>query len=275
MGAATPGPGLSRALFVLALLCASTRAPARADIDLRIGVKGALDLGGQLSASSPPTMTAPWLDSSMGLGGGAGLYGELHASKLLGVELDLLIESNRLFFKASQNDVDFKQRASFGQLRAPLLAKLFLQTSDSFELNAGLGPELIVGLGSSARNTVTDNRTTLADATAQIALDYFNRAKAGLGAAVALELGCSFYTLRFQIPIALRFAFNVLGKGAYDDRVKQDMMLHTGTLDAVESYQLALVVGFGFLIPPREPPPAPATPSGPAPDNPFAPFSGR
>jgi hypothetical protein len=274
----TPRPrsGLHCSLAALALLCAAAPTPARAsDLELRIGLKGALTLADQLSASAPPTPTAPFLHASMGVGYGGGLYGELHASKLLGVELDLLLQSNRVYFDATANDVDFSQRARFGQFRVPLLGKLFLHPSDDFELNVGLGPELIAGLGSSARTEVDANRTTLSNANVQRSLDYFYRAKAGLGAAVALELGCSIYTLRFQIPIALRFAYNVLGKSAYDERVKQDMKLRTATLDAVESYQIALVIGFGFLIPPREPPPAPAAPTGPKPDDPFAPLSGR
>jgi hypothetical protein len=255
------------------LLC-SAPSSARADIDLRIGAKGMFTLSGLSAPDMPPTPDAPWAGASLSAGFGGGLYGELHASKLLGVELDLLLESNRLFFHGSANDVEFDQRATFGQFRVPLLAKLFLQAGDSFEFNLGLGPELILGMGDSSKTTVTRNQTTLSAGNVQTAFDYFYRADSATGVAVAGEIGCSFYTLRFQIPIAFRFAYNVLGKTAYADRVKIDEMLHTATFSAVETYQMVVLIGFGFLIPPREPPPEPVK-RGPATDDPFSPFTGH
>ena len=65
------------------------------------------------------------------------------------------------------------------------------------------------------------NDTTLSDANVQQSLDYILRAEAANGVAVMGEIGCSIYTLRFQIPIAFRFAYNVLGATAYAERVKQ------------------------------------------------------
>ncbi len=262
---------MSGALLVMCLM----RGTAHAfDVDLRVGAKGAFTLSGLTGADMPTTPTSPWLQSRLGAGGGGGLYGELHLSKLLGVELDLLFESNRLFFSGSANKVSFRQEATFEQLRVPLLAKLFLQTSDSFELTAGIGPELALGMGAGAHTDLTANGTTLADDNVLRALRYFYRADEALGVAATLELGCAFYTLRYHIPIALRFAYNVLGKSAYTDRVKLDPALNTSTLQTIESYQISLVIGFGFLIPTRDPPPAPIT-RGPVPDDPFAPFSGR
>ena len=75
---------------------------ARADIDLRIGAKGLFVLSGLTDADGSETMDPPFFDASLGAGFGGGLYGELHASKLLGVELDLLLESNRLFFEGTR-----------------------------------------------------------------------------------------------------------------------------------------------------------------------------
>jgi hypothetical protein len=258
-------------LVVLAWLAP---AAAHAEIDLRIGAKGMFTLSGLSEADSPPALDAPFFDSNLGAGFGGGLYGELHASKLLGVELDLLFQSNRLFFEGVSNGVEISQRATFGQFRIPLLAKLFLQTSDSFEFNFGLGPEAIIGLDDSSKTKLVRNDTTLSDRNVQNAFDYFYRADAQNGIAVAGEIGCSIYTLRFQIPIAFRFAYNVLGKTAYTDRVKLDEALQTSTFSAIETYQIAVVIGFGFLIPPREPPPEPVK-QGPRTDDPFSPFNGH
>jgi hypothetical protein len=273
-----PTPLDRRPCFLLAAcLCAlflqHPRA-ARADIDLRIGAKGMFTLSGLNDADSPPAIDAPFFDASLGAGFGGGLYGELHATKLLGVELDLLFESNRLFFQGNANGIAISQRATFGQFRVPLLAKLFLQAGDSFEFNVGLGPEAILGMGDSAKTRLIVNETTLSDGNVQQAFDYFFRADAQNGVAVMGEIGCSFYTLRFQIPIAFRFAYNVLGKTAYADRVKLDEALQTQTFSAIETYQMAIVIGFGFLIPPREPPPEPVK-SGPKTDDPFSPFTGH
>ncbi len=270
---------LSCGLVAALVLCSGA---ARADdgddeedlTGFRIGIKGALTLAGQTAPDSPPSETAAFVDSSPGVGFGGGLYGELRATKLLGVELDLLFVSNRLYYVASANDLDFEQYVSFEQLRIPLLAKLYHALSANFDLNVALGPELIVGLGGRAENTLTGNGTTLSDAQIESQLDYFQQAESALGAAVAVEIGCSIYTLRYQIPIALRFAYNVLGSTAYDERVTVDEATRIANLGAIESFQVGLVVGFGFLIPPRDPPPPPVE-QRPAPDDPFAPFSRR
>jgi hypothetical protein len=263
-----------RSCFALAAAAAAWlgAAPASAfDLDLRIGAKGIFSLANISDADEPPVPQAPWADGRIGAGGGGGLYGELHLSKLTGVELDLLFESNRLFFRGAQNMVAFDQRVSFEQMRVPLLGKLFAHVSDDVELSAALGPQLILGLGAHPETTLSRNGTTLSPQNLQRAFDYFYQAEAGSSVALAGELGLSIYTQRFQIPIALRFAYNVLGKTAYADRVKQDPMLGTATWSALETYQLGIVVGFGFLIPPRQPPPEPSKPARPA-DDPFSPF---
>lgn len=257
------------------LLCV-LRSPAHAedDISVRIGAKGKLTLSGQIAADAPPSETAPWYDSSPGFGGGGGLYGELHVGDLLGAELDLLFESNRVFFSSAESDVTFDQQASFEQFRLPLLVKLFLHPSDDFELSVGLGPELAVDMGSNAYFDLTRNDTPLSDANVEYVLGRLNSTDTALGLSAALEIGCAFYTQHFHIPIAFRFAYNVLGKSAYADRVT--MAGREGArLDAIESYQLGLVLGFGFLVPPREPPPPEPKRRAPAPDDPFAPFSGN
>ncbi len=247
-------------------------APASAfDLDLRLGAKGIFSLANISDADGPPSPQAPWANGRIGAGGGGGLYGELHVSKLVGIEADLLFESNRLFFRGAQNMVRFDQRASFEQLRVPLLAKLFAHLSDDVELSAALGPQFILGLGAHPETTLTSNGTTLSQQNLQRAFEYFYQAEAGGSVALAGELGVSFYTQRFQIPIALRFAYNILGKTAYADRVKQDPMLRTATFSALETYQFGIVVGFGFLVPPRQPRPEPDQPQRRA-DDPFSPF---
>jgi hypothetical protein len=260
--------GARLAALVACLVGAVTR-PVRAfDPDLRLGVKGFVTLSGLPETEAPSMRGAPFSNVSAGAGFGAGLFGELHVSRLVGLELGALIQSNRLYFVGSQRDVDFEQRASFEQLRVPLLGKLLWHLGQVGELSFGLGPELIVGLGAHATSELTAVRGALSAANARASLNYLYQADSSLGLGLAFEIGASFYTLRFQIPVALRFAYNVLGPTAYTDRVVVDSTSQRTTFQAAEGFQFALCFGFALLIPPRKPPPPPADPV-PSPDDPF------
>jgi hypothetical protein len=246
--------GFALAMFFV-LLTPITRAAA--DVDLRLGAKALLNLSGDIETGAPPAPYALWYNGAPGVGFGGGLYAELEFERIVSLELDLLFESNRIYFQgtvplpAAENAYALvDQHVTFGQLRIPLLAKLTPRLSKHVEFTFGVGPELILGLGRSASTSYVANGTTYGAASV-------------FGAAVALDLGFAFYTKRYHIPISLRFAYNVLSSSSYSDRVYASEFAKTYIVDAVESWQLGLVIGFGFLIPPEADPPPPPPPPPP------------
>ena len=77
----------------------SLHASSASAIELRLGLKGGLTLSGLISVDPSALDLAPWHDSAVGAGFGGGGYLELHFNKYIALELDALVQGNRLFFE--------------------------------------------------------------------------------------------------------------------------------------------------------------------------------
>jgi hypothetical protein len=194
-------------------------------------------------------LLAPWHDSAVGAGFGGGVYSELHFNRLLALELDALIEGNRLFYEAYSTSAAasyLDQAVVYEQLRLPLLFKLVAHLGKHVEFTAGIGPEFLFGLGATPHSALYPP---------QRSSTYYG-ADEQFGLAMSAALGLGFTTKYLHIPLELRFGYNALGPYSYRDRVHQygdDIFV----VEAVENFQFSVMVGFGFRIPPEEPPKPP------------------
>jgi hypothetical protein len=214
--------------------------------ELRLGLKGVLTLNGMIGVEPTDIPLSPWHDSSMGVGFGGGLYADVHFNKLLGMELDVLVEGNRLFFESQSGDVTLEQAVVYEQLRLPLLFKLIARLGKNAEFTGAFGPELLFGLGATPHSALYPPE----------AFTSFYGADEQFGLALSAAFGVGILTKYLHIPIELRFGYNMLGAYSYSDRVHSyGEQIHV--LQAVENFQFALMVGFGFRIPPEEPPKPP------------------
>jgi hypothetical protein len=225
-----------------ACLWASSSAKAA---ELRLGLKGTLTLQGLLGVEATEPSLAPWDESNVGLGGGGGIYAELHFNRLIALELDVLFQSNRLFFEKYQGSAYLEQAVVFQQLRIPLLFRLSGPIGKHVEFTGALGPEAIVGIGASPYSALYG--------VDRFAERYSADEQSGL--ALTAAFGFAFLTKHLHIPIELRFAYNLLGPYSYRDRVLRYANVYE--VQAVENWQALLVLGFGFRIPPEQPPPPP------------------
>lgn len=229
-------------LFLLVFALAGPAATAHA-LELRLGVKGALTFNGLLDVEASSLQLPPWHDASMGVGFGGGAYFDVHFTKLFGMELDALIEGNRLFFNTYDGTTSLEQAVVYEQLRLPLYFKLNPRLGRNAEFSFGIGPEFLFGLGATPHSALYPPA---------VFTNYYG-ADEQFGLAVSASIGIGILTQSLHIPIELRFGYNVLGAYSYSDRVHQ-YGRQIYVLQAQENFQFALVVGFGFRIPPEPPP---------------------
>lgn len=223
-------------------------------LELRLGAKAAITLSGMIAVEPQPELSlAPWFDSNAGVGFGGGLYLDMHFTKLIALELDVLFEGNRIFFEASEQGtaggqmrvVYLEQALVYEQLRIPLLFKLVAHLSQHVEFTGALGPEVLIGVGATPHSALYGVDRPIAIYNAQTAH----------GFALTAAFGFGFLTKYLHIPIELRFGYNLLGPYSYEDRVTR--MSEAFVVKAIENFQFAALVGFGFRIPPEQPPKKP------------------
>ncbi len=234
---------------LLIVLGISSSASSASAVELRLGLKGGLTISGLISADATDYELAPWHRSAVGAGFGGGLYTELHFNRLIALELDALVEGNRLFFESYSANVAasyLEQAVVYEQLRLPLLFKLVAHLGKHVEMTGGLGPEFLIGLGATPHSALYPP---------QRASVYYG-ANEQFGLAMSALFGVGFTTKYLHIPLELRFGYNMLGAYSYRDRVHQfGDQIHV--LEAIENFQFAVMVGIGFRIPPYEPPKPP------------------
>jgi hypothetical protein len=227
----------------------SLHASSASAIELRLGLKGGLTLSGMIGVEPADVDLAPWHDSAIGAGFGGGLYSELHFNRLIALELDVLVEGNRMFYDTYSADASasyLEQAVVYEQLRLPLLFKLTAHLGKHVEFTGALGPEFLIGLGATPHSALYPPARTS---------DYYG-ADEQFGLALSTAFGLGITTKYLHIPIELRFGYNMLGAYSYRDRVQRigDQIF---VLQAVENFQFGIMVGFGFRIPPEEPPKPP------------------
>ncbi|HET6337325.1 MAG TPA: hypothetical protein VFG30_29075 [Polyangiales bacterium] len=234
---------------LLVALGLSLHASSAAALELRLGLKGGLTLSGLISADPSDIDLAPWHDSAVGAGFGGGLYTELHFNRLIALELDVLIEGNRLFFESySANTAAsyLEQAVVYEQLRLPLLFKLVAHLGKHVEFTGGLGPEFLFGLGATPHSLLYPLARS----------NVLYGADEQFGLALSAAFGLAFTTKYLHIPLEMRFGYNMLGAYSYRDRVEQ-YGNQIFVLNAVENFQFGFMIGFGFRIPPETPPKPP------------------
>ncbi|HKU38702.1 MAG TPA: outer membrane beta-barrel protein [Polyangiales bacterium] len=228
-------------------------------LELRLGVKGAVTLNGMISVEPTDVPLEPWHNASIGAGFGGGVYVDLHFTKIFAMQLDALIEGNRLFFDSYEGENYLEQAVVYEQLRLPLFFKLVARLGRNAEFTGALGPEFLFGLGATPHSALYPP---------QQFTNYYG-ADEQFGLALSAAFGVGILTQSLHIPIELRFGYNVLGAYSYTDRVHQ-FGSQIYVLQAQENFQFALTVGFGFRIPPEQPPKKPKPKvEAPAVDDPF------
>ena len=239
---------------LLIALALSVPAAGAQALELRLGVKAVGTLSGMLgvegsvdplpepfraAVGAPPA----WHGEKLGAGFGGGVYADLHFNRLLGLELDAFVEGNRLFFETTSDTDVLEQAVVYEQLRVPVMFKLIGHISENVEFTGALGPELLFGLGATPHTRIYPPRR----------LDILFGADEQFGLALSTSLGFGFTTKHLHIPLELRFGYNLFGAYSYRDRVVNfGEQIHV--LQAIENYQFALTIGFGFRIPPYKPP---------------------
>jgi hypothetical protein len=224
---------------LLSVLCVlGSSAHAHAFYDLRVGAKGSVNgVAWAAPDNSPPGSAALWGDNQFLMGGGGGLFGDLRLFKLLGLELDLLFESNKLTFNYSVGALSYDYDTKFLQFRAPILAKLCLPLGP-LEMTFGFGPEFVKGMNADV---------TVSDAVAQP----FYAAEPGSDTFLNFDWALNVRLGKLFIPIGLRFRLNVTQPSEYADRVTVEPTaagLPKGTVDAIESYSFGLNLGLGWVF---------------------------
>jgi hypothetical protein len=214
--------------------------------EVRLGVKGVLTLSGMVGVEPAGFELPPWHDEALGVGFGGGIYADLHFNRLLGLELDVLFEGNRLFFETYSGNEVLEQAVVYEQLRVPLMFKLIAHLSEHVEFTGALGPELLFGVGATPHSALYPPRD----------FNAYYGADEQFGFALSAAFGFGFTTDHLHIPIEFRFGYNMLGSYSYDDRVRR-FGEQIVVVQAIENFQFGFMVGFGFRIPPYKKPKPP------------------
>ncbi len=226
--------------------------------NLRFGAKGAVT-GSLWSAPEEKPLgygdlDGFWGDEQIFVGGGGGLFVEANFFKYLGLELDLLFESNAFTFNYTINNLEYDYNTSFTQVRVPLLVKGVLPLGDLVEMSLGLGPEFVVGTSADVEvDYVTDVNLIPPQLASDIAASY--RAEKASGTFFDFDFGLTFKVWRLVIPFSLRAGVNLDQPPEYSNRVTLEypaplLTQIRGTVKAVESYNFAVLLGVGYLLSP-------------------------
>lgn len=219
-------------LTLLCLLGSSAHAHANF-YDLRVGAKGSVNgVAWGAPDNAPAGSASHWGDNQFLMGGGGGLFGDFRLFKFLGLELDLLFESNKLTFNYSISGFSYDYDTKFMQFRAPILAKLCLPLGP-LDMTLGFGPEFVKGMNASV---------TTSDALVQP----LYAATPGSDTFVDFDWGLNIRLGNLVIPVGLRFRLNVTQPSAYAERVT--FVGTQGTVDAIESYSFGLNLGLGWVF---------------------------
>jgi len=225
-------------LTVLCLLGSAAHAHANF-YDLRVGAKGGVNgVAWGAPDNAPLGSAAHWGDNQFLMGGGGGLFGDLRLFKFLGLELDLLFESNKLTFNYSVGAFSYDYDTKFLQFRAPIIAKLCLPLGP-LEMTLGFGPEFVKGMNADVT-------------TSQAAVQPFYGANPGSDTFLDFDWALNFRIGNLFIPVGLRFRLNVSQPSEYAERVAlvptATPGVNSGTVDAIESYSFGLNVGLGWVF---------------------------
>lgn len=196
-----------------------------------------------------------WADDQFFVGGGGGLFVEANFFRYLGLELDLLFESNALTFNQTFTigglELEYDYNTTFTQLRIPLLVKGVLPLGDVAEMSLGLGPEFVVGLDADVEVDFITDVSLFPQVASNFAAVY--QAEKADGTFFDFDLGLSFKAWKLVIPVSIRACLNLDQPPEYANRVTLQgppAGVTRATVKAVESYHFALLLGLGYLLSP-------------------------
>ena len=186
---------------------------------LSVGAKGGG--GGNLWTDPPnePAYALMFDDDTGGWGAGGGLYTELRILwGYLGLEIDLLFETNTIWHEITWNQVlETNWILSWTSMRLPILLEGNLD-SDFIRVSLGLGPEFVVGLGAETELEVTSGRQYISDADLNNLRSIFTTEKQ-TDTYFTLGLGLAVKVWRLAISLDLRAGFNLTQPEDHDDRI--------------------------------------------------------
>jgi len=186
---------------------------------LSVGAKGG---GGGNLWSDPPNEPAYALmfdDDTGGWGAGGGLYAEFRVLwGYLGLEIDLLFETNTIWHEITWNQVlETNWILSWTSMRLPILLEGNLD-SDLIRISLGFGPEFVVGLGAETEIEITSGRQYISDADLANLRSSFTTEKQ-TDTYLTLGLGLAVKVWRLAISLDLRAGFNMTQPEDHDDRI--------------------------------------------------------
>jgi hypothetical protein len=216
---------------------------------LDVGVKGGVGGNFLSEPDDPPPYTAPYDDGAGGVGGGVGGYVEFRALwGHLGLELGVLWNRNKNWCNIEYfNVLETDWITRFDTVRVPLL----LEGSVENELvrgSLGIGPEFVVGKGSSTEIEVTDSPAGFDDSDLDAVRSEF-RARDQADTFLCLGVGIAFKVWKLAISLDIRYAYNPQQPKAYDDRVQIDPMgndLYRVTTIASNTMDLRILLGVAY-----------------------------
>lgn len=200
---------------VVSLIAAS--AGAEPIVWLDVGAKGAV--GGQYY-TEPDGIdrgAVPFDDGAGGIGGGGGIFFETRfLGQHLGLEFDLLVESNKTW--CNVNDTDYVLR--YTTMRLPILLKGHI-VKDTSRIGFGLGPEFIPGLSAESELVGAVKRNDVA---------------------LAWEFAMAFMVKKVAITFDVRFAYHFTFPKSWDER-------HSNTAASIwGSYEAGHTIDMHFLL---------------------------
>jgi hypothetical protein len=220
-------PIFTATLVVAATLCSASAAAQDAApaegydpfFGLSVGAKGGG--GGDLWTDPPnePVYALMFDDDTGGWGAGGGLYTELRILwGYLGLEIDLLFETNTVWHEITWNEVlETQWILKWTSMRVPILLEGNLE-SEMIRVSLGFGPEFVVGLGADTELEVTSGEQyvsagDLADLRSTFATEKQTDTYLTVGLGLAVKVW------RLAISLDLRAGFNMTQPEDHDDRI--------------------------------------------------------
>jgi hypothetical protein len=197
-----------------------------------------------------PNSEIVWGDTQFYIGGGGGLFVELNLFKFLGLEVDVLYESNAWTFKEDFGGFEYDYNTRYTQIRLPILIKGTLPMGTA-ELSLGIGPEFVFGLDASVDFDYHTAMTPAQKEEAQRILDALYDAEAVNDTFLDLDFGVSIKVWKLIIPISLRVGFNLTQPSDYEDRVALTILgtsVTNAKVKAIETYHFTLLAGVGYIF---------------------------
>lgn len=190
---------------------------------LNVGAKGTAGGNVWTAPSNSPFWALLFDETTGGWGAGGGLYAEFRVLwGHLGLEIDLLFESNRIWHQITWNQVlETEWILNWTSLRLPILLEGNLE-GDLVRAGLGVGPEIVVGLAAETELKVTDGEQFISQAELDRLRSGFSTTKQ-TDTYMVVALGLAFKVWKLAITFDLRAGFNLTQPEDHDDRLTYEL----------------------------------------------------